>query len=103
MPAFGGVGDLVTANVAERHEVVPAAARREVVGVRNSGLRRKRIRLNRKTPAHLAGFDVQSRPRVWKRLRPLDFFGDSFPGHKRRRCDQDHEGFIPAQARTGVG
>ena len=23
--------------------------------------------------------------------------------HKRRRCDQDHEGFIPAQARTGVG
>ena len=61
-PAFGGAGDLVTANVADRHEVVPAAARREVFGVRNSGLRRKRIRLNRKTPAHLAGFDVQSRP-----------------------------------------
>ena len=40
---------------------------------------------------------------MWKRLQPVDLFGDSFPGHKRRRCDQDHEGFIPAQARTGVG
>ena len=82
MPASGGVGDLVTANVADEHEVVPAAGRREVFGVRNFGLRRKRIRLNRKTPAHLAGFGVQSGPRVWKRLQP-------FPGHKRRRGDQD--------------
>ena len=64
----------------------------------------KRIRLNRKTPAHLAGVAVQSRPRVWKRLRScVDFLGDSFLGHKRRRCDQDFEGFIPAQARTAVG
>ena len=102
LPAFGGVGDLVTATIADRHEFVPAAASREVFGVRNSGVRRKRIRLNRKTPAHLAGFGVQSRPRVWKRLRPLDFFGGSFP-HQGRHCDQDHEGFIPAQARTGVG
>ena len=33
----------------------------------------KRVRLHRKTPAHLAGFGMdgssQSRPRVWKRLR----------------------------------
>ena len=49
------------------------------------------------------GFAVQSRRRVWKRLQPVDSFGDSFPGHKRRRCDQDHEEFIPAQARTRVG
>ena len=40
---------------------------------------------------------------MWKRLHPVDFFGDSFPSHKRRRCAQDYEGFIPAQARTGVG
>ena len=72
MPASGGVGDLVTANVADGHEVVPAAGRREVLEVRNSGLRRKRIRLNRKTLAHFAGFGVQSRLRVWKRLQPVD-------------------------------
>ena len=42
--------------------------------------------------AHLAGFDVQSRPRVWTRLYPVDFFRDSFPGHKRRRCAQEYEG-----------
>ena len=34
-----------------------------------SGPGRKRTRLNRKTPAHRAGFSVQSSPRVWKRLR----------------------------------
>ena len=49
--AFGGVRDLVTANLADRREVVPADASREVFGVRNAGLRRKRIRLNRKPPA----------------------------------------------------
>ena len=101
LPASGGVVDLVTANVADGYRVVLATGRREVFWVRNSSLRRKRIRLNRKTPAHLVGFGVQSRPRVWKRLQPMDLFGDSFPGHKRRRCDQDHEVFIPAQARTG--
>ena len=71
LPASGGVVDLVTANVADGQRVVPAAGRRVVFGVRNSGLRRKRIRLNRKPPAHLAGFAVQSRPRVWKRLQPV--------------------------------
>ena len=101
LPASGGVGDLVTAYIADGHEVDPAAGRRVVFRDRNSRLRRKRIRLNRKNPAHLAGFDVQSRPRVWKRQHPVDLFRDSFPGHKRRRCDQDYEGFAPAQARTG--
>ena len=103
LPVSGGVGDLVAVNLADGHEVVSAVGRREVFRVRNSGLRRKRIRLNRKTPAHLAGLGVQSRPRVWKRLRPLDLYGDSFPGHKRRRGAQDYEGFIPSQVRTGVG
>ena len=36
--------------------------------VGGSGPGRKRIRLNRKTPAHLVGHSLQSRPRVWKRL-----------------------------------
>ena len=44
-------------------------AGQEVRWVRGSGTGRKRFRLNRKTSAHLAGFRVQSRPRVWKRLR----------------------------------
>ena len=71
--------------------------------VRNSGLGRKRIRFNRKNPAHLEGLAVQSNPRVWKRLYPVEFIGDSFRDHKRRRRDQDDEGFIPAQARPGQG
>ena len=93
LPVSGGVVDLVTASVDDGQGVVLAAGRREVFWVRNSGMGRKRIRLNRKTPAHLAGLAVQSRPRVWKRLHPVDFFGDSFPDHKRRRRGQDHGGF----------
>ena len=38
-------------------------------------------------------YEIWAGARVW----------DSFPGHKRRRPAQYHEGFIPAQARTGVG
>ena len=42
--------------------------------VSDSGPARKRFRLNRKTPAHLAGFLTHSRPRVWKRLRLWCFY-----------------------------
>ena len=64
----------------------------EVVGLRvfrgsGSGPARKRFRLNRKTPAHLAGFLSHSRPRVWKRLRQHVFSGSSLLNHTRRRCD----------------
>ena len=93
---------LVAASIAVGHEVVPAVGRREFFRVRNSCLRRKRIRLNRKTPAHLAGFGDPTRPRVWKRLRPDDLFGDSYPG-KRRRSAHDFVGFNPSQVQTGVG
>ena len=103
LPASGGVGDLLAASLAVRHEVVSAVGRREVFRVRNSGLPRKRIRPDRKPPAHLAGLGDQSRPRVWKKLRPVDLFGDSFPGHRRRRGAQDYERFILSQVRTGVG
>ena len=50
---------------------------------------RKRIRLNRRTPAHFVVSMVQSRPRVWKRLRHLEHSSVSIPDHKRRRGDQD--------------
>ena len=78
-------------------------SRREVHWVSGSDPGRKRIRLNRKTPAHLAGFMIHSRPRVWKRLRHVGFSGISMRDHTRRRCDQAYEGSTPAQDRTGVG
>ena len=48
--------------------------------VGGSGPGRKRFRLNRKTPAHLVGLLIHSRPRVWKRLRHVDFSGISMTG-----------------------
>ena len=71
--------------------------------VGGSGPGRKRIRLNRKTSAHLAGFVTHYRPRVWKRLCHVDFSGLSMPDSKRRRCDQAYEEPTPAQDKTGVG
>ena len=56
--------------------------------VSNSEPARKRFRLNRKTPAHLAGFLTHSRPRVWKRLRQDVFSCTFMRDHTRRRCDQ---------------
>ena len=80
----------------------------EVVGLRvfrgsGSGPVRKRFRLNRKTPAHLAGFVVLSRPRVWKRLRHGGLSGSSLPDHTRRRCDHAYGGSVQEHDRTGVG
>ena len=103
LPVSGHVPDLVTAVVGVAGEAVVDCAAHEVSWVGGSGPRRKRIRLNRKTPAHLAGFMIHSRPRVWKRLRHVGFSGISMPDHKRRRCDQAYEGSTPAQVRTGVG
>ena len=42
------------------------------------------IRLSRKNPSHFAGFMVQSRPRVWRRLRSVVHSSSSFPDPKRR-------------------
>ena len=64
---------------------------------------RKRIRLNRKTPAHLAGLVIQSRPHVWKRLRHVGHPRVSIPDYGRRCVDQGTEGLVPAQIRTWVG
>ena len=80
----------------------------EVVGlgvhrVSWSGPVGKRFRLNRKTPAHLAGLLTHSRPRVWKRLRQFGFSGISIPDHTWRRCDHAYGGTVPAHDRIGVG
>ena len=74
---------------------------REVCWVSGSGPGRKRIRPNRKTPAHLAGLVVRSRPRVWKRLCHVGHPFVSIPDHKRRRCDQDGGGCSPVHERIG--
>ena len=63
----------------------------------------KRFRLNRKTPAHLAGVLAHSRPRVWKRLRHVDFSDLSMPDHSRRRCDHAEGGSVREHDRVGVG
>ena len=68
-----------------------------------SGLVRKRFRLNRKTPAHLAGLLTHSQPRVWKRLRHVGFSCVSMPDHTRRRCDHFYGGSVPEHDRIGVG
>ena len=56
-----------------------------------------------KTPTHLSGYMIHSRPRVWKRLRHVVFHRASDSDHKRGRCEQNHDGFIPSHERTGVG
>ena len=99
----GHLVDLVTAVVGALPEAVAGGAFQAVHWVSGSGPQRKRIRLNRKTPAHLAGFMVQSRPRVWKRLRHVGLSSVFILDHKRRCGDQDDGGYIPAQVRTRVG
>ena len=103
LPVSGHVTRLVTAGVGAVQEAIADGACQEVHWVSGSGPGRKRIRLNRKTLAHLAGVMVQSRPRVWKRLPHVGHSCISIPDHKRRRSDQDDGGYVPAQIRTGVG
>ena len=79
LPASGHVARLVA-----DHSDSAGDCRDEVVGVRvlggcRSGPVWRRFRLNRKTPAHLAGLLIHSRPRVWKRLRQVGFSGISLP------------------------
>ena len=72
LPVSGHAAGLVTAALRVAGSGGDEGDSRGVHWVSGSGPGRKRIRLNRKPPAHLAGFDVQSRPRVWKRLRHVD-------------------------------
>ena len=67
------------------------------------GSRRKRFRLNRKTPAHLVGHSVHTRPRVWKRLHFSEDLRFLRVDSKRRRCNQREGGVSPVFPRNGVG
>ena len=55
---------MVTANLGVAEGDGVEDARCEVHWISGSGPGQKRIRLNRKNPAHLAGLVIQSRPRV---------------------------------------
>ena len=103
LPASGHVARLVAASsdaAGDRGDEVLSLGVHRVSG---SGPVRKRFRLNRKTPAHLVGVLIHSRPRVWKRLRHIGFSGLSMPDHTRRRCDHAFGGTAPAHDRVGVG
>ena len=66
----------------------------------------KRVRLYRKTPAHLArpGISgVQVRPRVWKRLRDPLGSDSGLLGAKFLRVHQEAGGHDPGCARVGIG
>ena len=103
LPVPGRVVDLVTASVGAVQEAIADSVCQEVHRVSGSGPGRKRIRLNRKTAAHLAGLVIQSRSRVWKRLRHVGHSVVSLADCKRRRYNQHDEGYVPEQHRTGVG
>ena len=79
LPVSGHVASLVCADLGVSEGDGVEDARREVHWVSGSGLGRKRIRLNRKNPAHLAGLGAQSWPRVWKRLRHVEHSLVSIP------------------------
>ena len=73
---------------------------------RGSGGSVKRVRLNRKTPTHLARqgiSEVQVRPRVWKRLRDPLGSDSGLSGAKFLRVHQEAEGHDPGFARVGIG
>ena len=66
----------------------------------------KRVRQNRKTPAHLARQGVPGvrvRPRVWKRLRDPLGSDSGFPGAKFLRVHQEAGGHDPGFARAEIG
>ena len=92
----------MTASFGTVREVIAGGVCQEVHWVSGSGPGRKEFDLKENPPAHLAGFVVQSRPRVWKRLHQVGIICVSLLDRKRRRRDQDDVGNSPAQIRTGV-
>ena len=103
LPVHGSVSNLVGDYPDGGHLVAVDGVGQDVCWVSGSGPGWKRTRLNRKTPAHLAGYMSHSRPRVWKRLSHVVLHQISDSDHKRRRCEQNHDGFIPFYERTVVG
>ena len=70
---FHGVGEVSRGVHVVRAQLPGLVGGAGVLGGRRTLGRFERVRLHRKTPAHLAGYgregNSQSRPRVWKRLK----------------------------------
>ena len=103
---FAGVGGGSWSSHVDRAQLLGL-----VGGARVSGGRRilgsvKRVRLHRKTPAHLSRWSrdgsSQSRPRVWKRLRVAEGPRFRHNGAKVPRLHQGDE-TLGLQDRVGVG
>ena len=84
MPVPGHVAGLITVEVRAAQVGEAEVVRRGVDFVGISGSGRKRIRLNRKNPAHLEGHSMHARPRVWKRLHFSGFTGVSSVDCKKK-------------------
>ena len=93
LPVPGHAASLVTAGIEVPSALGIEVSCQRVHFVGGSGPARKRIRLNRKTPARLVGLGIHSRPRLWKRLCHVGLSGISTPDHTRRRCDQAYGRF----------
>ena len=59
----------------------------------------KRVRLNRKTPAHLVRYGILG----IQSLRVLDLSGQYHADAEARRVHQDDEAFVPVLERAAVG
>ena len=103
LPASGHVRRLIVAHAEAAGGRGDEVSSLGVSRVSRSRPLRKRFRLNRKTPAHLAGILAHSCPCVWKRLRQVGFSGLSMPDHSRRRCDHADWGSVHEHDRVGVG
>ena len=101
LPVLGHAAALVTADSEVLGTLGIEVSSRRVLRFSGSGMVKKRIRINRKHPAHLVGYGIQCRPRVWKRLCPVE--SSLFHDPKRRCSDQGHADLVPARIRTGVG
>ena len=102
LPVFLLSGELVRGGPSALSAALGGACVRLAGG---SGGGVKRVRLHRKTPAHLArqGSGVQFRPRVWKRLREPLHSDSGLPGVKFLRVHQEDEGHDPGFPRVGIG
>ena len=103
LPASGQVSRLVAAYPDSAGDYSGEVFALRVLLVSKSGPGRKRFRLSRKNPAHLVVLSAHSRPRIWKRLRQVEFSDFSMPDHTWRRCDHAFWDTVHEHDRVGVG